>query len=117
MGLIQTRLGINNGNGGDTQWVEALVDTGASHTALPASLLTLLGIQEKRSEIFTLADGREMPFSIGEARIYVEDREAVSPVVFGAEGRYLLGAISLQVLGLIPDTTNERLIPTPKLYI
>ena len=54
---------------------------------------------------------------MGEARFYVGDREGTSPVVFGAEDTYLLGATTLQVLGLIADTTNHRLIPAPELTL
>ena len=38
-------------------------------------------------------------------------------MVFGEEGQYLAGATTLQVLGLIPDTTNHKLGPAPKLPI
>ena len=118
MGTFKARLGISDGNGGATQWIEALVDTGATYTVLPSSLLhDLVGIQPKREMEFTLADGRKMALPMGEARLYIEDRDAVNPVVFGEEGRYLIGATTLQVLGLIPDTTNHKLIPAPELLI
>ena len=118
MGTFKTRLGVSDGNGGATQWVEALVDTGATYTVLPSSLLQgLLGVQPRVQEEFTFADGRKMLKPVGEARHHVEDREAISRVVFGDDGQYLLGATALQELGLIPDTTNHRLIPAPKLLI
>lgn len=118
MGTFKTRLGVSDGNGGATEWIEALVDTGATYTVLPASLLHgLLGVQPRVQEEFTLADGRKMLMQVGEARHHVEDREATSRVVFGDEGQYLLGATALQELGLIPDTTNHTLIPAPKLLI
>ncbi len=118
MGTFTTRLGISNGNGGDTHWVEALVDTGATYTVLPTSFLQeLLRIRPLLEEVFTLADGRKMPKQVGEARHHFEDREAISRVVFGDEEQYLIGATALQELGLIADTTNHRLIPAPKLLI
>ena len=94
------------------------MDTGATYTVLPSSLLhELVGIQPQREMEFTLADGRKMELPMGEARLYIEGRDAVNPVVFGEEGRYLIGATTLQVLGLIPDTTNHKLIPAPELLI
>ena len=118
MGTFKTHLGISDGNGGAPQWIEALVDTGATYTVLPFSLLhELVGIQPYREVEFTLADGSKRVFPIGEARLHIEDREATNPVVFGEEGRYLIGATTLQILGLIPDTTNHRLIPAPELPI
>ena len=118
MGTFKTRLGVSDGNGGATQWVEALVDTGATYTVLPASLLHgLLGVEPRAQAEFTFGDGRKMLMPVGEARHHVEDREATSRVVFGNEGQYLLGATALQELGLIPDTANHRLIPAPELLI
>ena len=112
------RLGVSDGNGGATQWVDAQVDSGAKHTVLPASLLSdVVGITPTAEREFTLADGSKVSMPIGEARLYVQDREAFSPVIFGVEGKYLLGATTLQILDLIPDTSNERLIPAPELTI
>ena len=118
MGIFTTRLGVSDGNGGATQWVDAVVDSGAKHTLLPASLLSdVIGIAPTTEREFTLADGSKVSMPIGEARLHVQDREAFSAVIFGSEGRYLLGATTLQLLDLIPDTSNERLIPAPELPI
>ena len=118
MGIFTARLGVSDGNGGATQWVDAQVDSGAKHTVLPASLLSdVVGITPTAEREFTLADGRKVSMPIGEARLYVEDREGFSTVIFGVEGKYLLGATTLQLLDLIPDTSNERLIPAPELTI
>ena len=40
-----------------------------------------------------------------------------SPVIFGPEDRYLLGASTLQIFDLVADTTNHRLIPTPEITL
>ena len=118
MGTFEARIGVSNGNGGNTQWVDALVDTGATYTVLPGSLLRgRVGIQPVGNRRFTFADGREVRLPIGEALLSVEGEKATSRVVFGEEGQYLLGATTLQVLGLIADTTNHKLIPAPKLLI
>ena len=118
MGTFTVRLGVNNGNGGDTQWVEALVDTGATFTVLPASMLRRhVGVQPTAHLEFTFATGERKLLPVGEAHLSVEDREATSRVVFGEEDQYLLGATTLQVLGLIPDTSSHRLIHAPTLLI
>ena len=109
---------MSNGNGGSTEWVDALVDTGATYTVLPASLLReRIGVAPQRWEQFTLADGSKRRYGTAEVRLSIADREFVSRVVFGEEGRYLLGATTLQVFGLIPDTTNHVLISAPELTI
>ena len=116
MGTFSARLGVNNGNGGDTQWVEALVDTGATFTVLPASLLqSKVGVEPTAQMTFTLASGEKRSLPIGDVRLTVEDKEGPGRVVFGEEGQYLLGATTLQMLGLMPDTSNHRLIPAPLL--
>ena len=116
VGTFSAKVGVNDGNGGASLWVEALVDTGATYSVLPESLLReQVGIQPTGHRRFVYADGREALLPIGEARICVEDVEATNLVVFGEENQYLLGATTLQVLGLIPDTTSHRLISAPSL--
>ena len=118
MGTFEVPIEVSNGNGGEPLQVDVLVDTGATFTVLPDSLLREgVGVQPKEDMEFTLADGSSKTLPVGEARLSVEGRDAPNPVVFGAEDQYLLGATALQVLGLIPDTTNHELIPAPKLLI
>ena len=118
MGTFSVPLSVSNGNGGEPLLVDVLVDTGATFTVLPESLLReRVGIQPKEEVEFTLADGSLKTLPVGEARLSVEGREGPNPVVFGAEDQYLLGATALQVLRLIPDTTNHKLIPAPRLPI
>ena len=118
MGQIEQRLGVSNGNGGEERSVVALVDTGATYSVLPDSLLRdELGITPLRHEDFSYPDGSIVRLPIGEASLRVGDRRHMNVVVFGAEDQYLLGATTLQVLGLIPDTTHHALIPAPKLRI
>ena len=118
MGTFAAHIGVSDGNGGAMQWVDALVDTGATFTVLPDSVLReQVGVHPEETMEFTLADGRKAQFGVGEARLSVEGRHATSRVVFGEEDQYLVGATTLQVLGLIPDTTNHTLIPAPKLPI
>ena len=118
MGTFAAHIGVSDGNGGYTQWVDALVGTGATFTVLSDYVLReQVGVQPEGTMEFTLADGRKALFPVGEARLSVEGREATSRVVFDEEGQYLVGATMLQVLGLIPDTTNHKLVPAPKLPI
>ncbi len=94
-----------------------LVDTGATFSVLPASFLAVLGITPDSEDEFTLASNESKRYAIGEARFNVGDRERTSPVIFGDEGTWLLGATSLQSLGLVPDTTNHQLVESPKLLV
>lgn len=100
---------------GDTEFrdIDAVVDTGAAHSFLPASFLEGLGIPRTRERVFKLADGTRKAYDLGEARFRIEGREMNSPVVFGEEDIALLGATTLEVFDLIADTTNLRLIDAP----
>ena len=118
MGTFKETVYVSDGNGGPGVSVDVLVDTGTTFTVLPASMLRdQLGIGHRGEDTFILADGSKQKLPIGDVYISVAGREAPSPVVFGAEDRFLLGATSLQSLRLVADTTNHRLIPAPELYL
>ena len=116
MGLFNEKIEIVDSDGGLNP-IEATVDTGASFSILPASRLEALGITPNTSREFGLADGTHQTFDIGEARFKIQGMERTSPVVFGNEDVYLLGAVTLETFGLIADTTNHRLIPAPLLMV
>ena len=118
MGIFYARVGVSNRNGGATEWVDALVDTGATYTVLPASLLRdHIGVRPETHLVFTFANGEQERLPVGQASFRYGDTEATSRVVFGKDGQYLLGATTLQMLGLIADTSDHQLIPAPKFLI
>ncbi len=118
MGSFHTLVEIGNLNGAEFESVEALVDTSAVYSMLPDSLLRdSLGLTPMEEINFTLADGSTKILGVGEARFKIGDRERISQVVFGPEGRFLLGAVTLQSFGLIADTTHHRLIPAMELTL
>lgn len=98
--------------------VDALVDTGATFTILPANLLRRLGITAIRQGAFRLADDRVVQRDIGEAIVRVGDREVTSLVVFGEEGSgAILDAYSLEGLLLAVDPAGKRLVPAEGLLM
>ncbi len=118
MGLFRVDMEVANPERREFRRITPIVDTGATYSMLPSSLLQELGITPDGDKTFTLADGVERKYEMGEARFRFDGNlERTTPVIFGPDSICLLGAVSLQVLGLIPDTTNERLIPTPELYL
>jgi len=42
---------------------------------------------------------------------------SATPVVFGEEGFYLLGSVTMEELGLAPDPVEKRLKPTEALLM
>jgi predicted aspartyl protease len=89
-----------------------IVDTGATYTTLPASMLEKLGVMPIRVIRVRLADNRVVERLVGEIGIEIEGyRASATPVIFGNEGVYLLGAVTMEQLGLAPDPVEKRLKP------
>ncbi len=118
MGLFRTTIEVGSPADGKFVEIKPIVDTGATYSMLPNSLLKeRLGLSPLEKMTFTLADGSRQTYDLGEARFRIEERERTSPVIFGPDDVYLLGAVSLQSFGLIADTTHHRLIPSPEMYL
>ena len=94
--------------------VEALVDTGATYTSIPESILTQLGIEIRESRSFELADDRFVEYPVGYASIRLEERAVITLVVFAPQHTgSLLGATTLETAGLAVDPIHRRLVPVP----
>ena len=111
MGTFQVTVGIGNPHGGDFHPVSALVDTGSTHSVMPESLLAELSLQPSERRSYRLADGSIVQYDIGEARFKINSRERTCTVIFGSDGRYLLGATTLEDFDLMVDPT----LPNPSL--
>lgn len=91
-----------------------LVDSGAAYSVVPTSVLKRLGIKRGKIKTFILADGTEVKRSIGQALFRFNGDEGASPVIFGEEDdSVLLGAVSLEALGLVLDPFKRELRPLP----
>jgi clan AA aspartic protease len=91
--------------------VNALVDAGASYTMLPAEMLRDLGVEPLRKQRFVLASGQTMTKDVGETKIRIDGKQVTTIVVFGDAGvTALLGAVTLEELGLGVDPLGHRLI-------
>ena len=101
---------------GDVQWqqtlgLEALVDTGTTFSAMPASVLVQLGIEPivRREVEFAHGEVREM--AVGWMRVVVEMQDILTPVMFNEEGTEpLLGAVALEEALLGVDPVSQRLV-------
>ena len=118
MGTFSVTIEIGDLQGQQFEEVEALVDTGATLTTIPAVVLRRLGITPSRRGTFKLADGRHMEMDIGRALVRVAGAEEIVPVVFGdGEAQPLLGAVTLEVLFLAVDPVEKRLVPVEGLLM
>ena len=113
MGTFKWPLRIASIDGQQGRDIEATVDTGASFTTLPSSLLRELGIEATGKRGFLVADGRRVEMDYGEARATINGDSVTTIVVFGAdEAPPLLGAYTLEGLALAVDPEAQRLVPT-----
>lgn len=118
MGTFYWPIEISSPDGSRWETVEALVDTGASHTVLPASMLRRLGVVPFRTVLHRIADGSRIPREIGETKLRVNGLEATRIVAFGDDDLPpLLGADTLQGILLVVDPVEERLVPTDALLL
>ena len=112
MGTFTAEVEIGNPSGTRFRTVTALVDTGASVTTLPGSILEDLEVVPHTEFTFVLADGREIQRPVGRTWMRIGDRSEITLVVFADDDvEPLLGAYSLQGLMLGVDSPNERLVP------
>ena len=112
MGTFDWPLRISSLDGKRTLDLKATVDTGAAYTTLPARLLRELGVAPMGKRRFLLADGRRVVMPYGWARVSVDVEDAFTIAVFGEDdGPALLGAYTLEGLGLAVDPVEQRLVP------
>ncbi len=118
MGTFRVTIELGDPAGSRYREVSALVDTGASYTQVPTSVLRELGVVAHTRRTFGLADGRQVERDVGRSWIRVNGYEEMTLVVFGEEGSEpVLGAVSLEELGFAVDPLNQRLIPVPGLLM
>lgn len=92
--------------------VEFLVDSGAVHSLVPAGTLKKMGIRAYREVGFTLADGTKIKRQVGDAYFELNGEGGAAPVIFGEKGdEPLLGATTLEAIGLVLDPFKRRLLP------
>ena len=71
-----------------------------------------------REETVQFADGRKARWKLGEVRLEVDGRSVTTLVLFGKKGTQpLLGAYSLEGLGLSVDSRRRRLVHTPVVIV
>ena len=112
MSTFEVTIKIGDLEGHASEEISALVDTGATATVIPSSILRRLGVLPTTRRTFEYANGDEADLDMGQARVTVEERETFTWVIFGDDGAgSLLGALTLESLFLGVDPFNERLIP------
>jgi predicted aspartyl protease len=117
MAMGMTFLEVEIGNPADpskTRSLDFLVDSGAIYTVAPAPVLNELGIKPISEEKYWLANGERIVRKRGIAFFRLGDKVGGADVVFGEESdSNLLGATTLESLGLALDPLKRELKPMP----
>ena len=113
MSVFRHSIEVGDLTGTRFQSMDAIVDTGATFTVVPARILSELGVVPNRKVRFRLADGSQLHRDVGETMVRVLDYQAIRMVAFGSnDAPALLGADTLEGLLLTVDPVRERLVPT-----
>jgi predicted aspartyl protease len=104
--------GVLTGPSGSQATVKFLVDSGVTYTLVPAEEARALALQPKRTVTFSLADGSTIERYVSECHLSLPQGEGHTPVILGEPGdEALLGAITLEELGLVLNPFTRRLQP------
>ena len=115
MGLTTLEIEVGNPATPEvTEPIEFLIDSGAIYSVVPIPILERLGINPLIEQEFRLADGSKIVRKRGVALFKFGDRIGGADVIFGEEGdSQLLGAFTLEALGLALDPLRRELKPLP----
>ena len=115
MGLTVLEIEVGNPASPEVrERVEFLIDSGAIYSVVPSDVLKKLGIQPLVEQEFRLANGTKITRQKGVALFKYGDRVGGADVIFGEEGdSILLGAFTLEALGLSLDPLRRELRPLP----
>src|SRR5438270_13512543 len=119
MGLINQKLVVKeNRRARRKVAVNFLIDSGAVYSLVPAPMLNKLGIRPYRNVDFALADGTTITRQVGDAYFEFQGEGGAAPVIFCEKGdEPLLGAATLESIGLVLDPFKRRLIPMRMLLV
>jgi len=115
MGLTVLEIEVGNPAHPEvTEKIELLIDSGAIYSVVPTPVLERLGIKPLTEQDFRLADGTKIVRKKGIALFKYGDQIGGADVIFGEEGdSLLLGAFTLEALGLSLDPLRRELKPLP----
>lgn len=92
--------------------VRFLIYSGAAYSLLPLNIWKKIGLKPKRTLEFTLADGTIIKRDVSECYIILPQGEGHTPVILGEElDQALLGAVTLEILGLVFNPFSRTLQP------
>jgi predicted aspartyl protease len=90
---------------------DAMIDTGAIRSVIPADILDKLGVQIRGQRRIQMANGQWEDVGVSEPLLFqIEDREAAEEaLVLGDE--VLIGQTTLEAVDLLADCARQVLVP------
>jgi aspartyl protease family protein len=119
MGFVKTKVRISNpANDLKRTEIELLVDTGATFTLIPGTVLREIGAETDTRFRLKMADGKFIEREGATIYAEVEGKGYKVPVIVGQEDDVpVLGVTTLEILGLEVDPIAEKLRPTDYLLL
>ena len=118
MGTFAHEITLLAPNGSGSETVSALVDTGATFTSIPSTLLERLGVIPQRSVRLRLATGEIVEQQTGEVVVALDGVRATVLCVFGPpDAPPLIGAHTLEAFLMAADPIEQRIVPTEALWL
>ena len=98
--------------------LDALVDTGAFITSVPASILRELGVEPMGQRRVRFGQGEVRHLDYGQTWLRAEGQEIATFVLFNDEGATpLLGAYAIEGLFMAVDPVTQQLVPLEEIHI
>ena len=118
MGFVYVKVEVSNPAAPEmSEDITMLVDTGATLSVLPASLLDRLGVRREGTREFR-GFGGHLTRDTGIVRFTYEGVTEGVSAVFGMEGDpVVMGVTALEVLGYQVDPVHHRLVRTDMLLL
>ena len=92
---------------------DALVDTGAVSSVVPANVMEMLGVLSVGTRVAEYADGRKDTVDLTEPIVFniIGRKTTENAMVLGDE--VIIGQTVLEVIDMFVDCVNQKLIPNP----
>ncbi len=119
MGTFTVRATLSHPERREAQvTLDLLVDTGATWSLIPPEAAHSLGVESSGTRAGRTADGRRLELPLVEVRFTIDGRSLTTPCLIGAPGALpLLGAVTMEALGLAPDPVQKILVPVTGLLL
>lgn len=119
MGLPHVTVAIRNPADPQKSWDGLfLVDTGATDCLVPAAGLREIGIAPAIERTCKLADGSEIKFGVGVAKVEFMGDIVGASVIFGQDdAEPILGVTALESAGIVVDPRTQQLKRLPAISL